>query len=81
MRIRIAAMLAEIGVIVDPDSIHQNQDPCSRRTDMCRWCVDGTKDGRFIHVCSWSRMGDIIKSGKLGIVDDDYLTFEVCEGG
>lgn len=80
-RIKLAEMLLrDCGITVHPDDIVQNIAPSARWLDLCRWCADGTKEGgEFVHVCSWSRMGDIVRSGKIAVVDDDHLGFEVCE--
>lgn len=80
MRLRIAAMLEKLGIAVDAYDIHCNNSPSDRYLDMCRWCVDGKRDGQHVHVCSWDRMTDIIKSGSVAVVEDDPHHFEVCRG-
>lgn len=70
----------QLGILVDPADIHCNSSPADRLLDLCRWCVSGTRDGRHIHVCSWDRMGDIIKAGGLAVACDDWNGFEVCAG-
>jgi hypothetical protein len=82
IRTKLADMLKQqLGITIDPHDMHQNQAPPHRWLDLCRWCADGTnKDGRFVHICSWDRMGDIVKSGTIAVVDDDYLSFEICRG-
>lgn len=73
-------LLRDCEITVDPFDILQNISPSSRWLDLCRWCVNGTtSDGVFIHVCSWARMGDIVRSGRIAVVSNDYLGFEVCE--
>lgn len=80
-RIKMAEMLKEQhGIDIDPDDLFTNNTPAYRLADCCRWGGDGTKDGRHVHVCSWSTMTEIIKQGTIAVVDDSYLTFEVCEG-
>lgn len=79
-------MLAEqLGIDVDPEKINCNKSPADRWRDVARWDVDGFRDNdgcrQFVHVCSWDRMGDIIRSGEIAVVDEDPLHFEVCRGG
>ena len=72
---------SQLGISVDPSDIHCNKSPSDRWMDMCRWCVDGRdRDGRRVHVCSWDRMGDIIRSKKIAVVDADPHAYEVCRG-
>lgn len=81
MRIRIAKMLKDnLGISVDAYDIFCNNSPSDRHLDMCRWGVDGTLNGTFVHVCSWDRMGDIIKAGCLAVVEDNPYHYEVCRG-
>ena len=81
-RLKIAEMLKEqLGIEVEAHEIHCNNSPSDRWMDMCRWCVDGwDAEGRQVHVCSWDRMGDIIRCKKLGIVEDSLTNFEVSCG-
>lgn len=81
-RIKIAEMLeSQLGIKVDSNDIHCNSTPTDKWLDMCRWCVDGKdSDGRHVHVCSWDRMGDIIRSNKIAVVDSDPHAFEICCG-
>lgn len=82
MRIRVAEMLkTDCGIDADPYDISCLSDPNSRLMDLCRWCVDGKREGQFVHVCSWDRMTDIIKAGCLAVVEDDPHHFEVCRRG
>lgn len=81
-RLKIAEMLKEqLGIEVESHRIHCNNSPSDRLGDVCRWCVDGwDAEGRQVHVCSWDRMGDIIRSRKIVIVEDNVHHFEVCRG-
>lgn len=82
-RHKISRMLLEqLDIIVEPSDILENKSPWCKQMDLCRWCVTGvTKSGLYVHVCSWERMGDIIKSGEIVKVNNDYLSLEVCAGG
>ena len=82
-RLKIAEMLKEqLGIEVEAHEIHCNNSPNDHWLGMCRWCVDGwDKENRRVHVCSWDRMGDIIKSKEIAVVDNDIHHFEVCRGG
>lgn len=79
-RERLAALLkAKLNIDVDPSDILQNNTPWSKQMDLCRWCCDGKRDGNFVHVASWDRMGDILKHG-LAVVFDKGNELEVCRG-
>lgn len=81
MRIKIAAMLKEqLGIDADPYDIFTNNSPSDRLMDMCRWGVSAKRNGSHCHVCSWDRMTDIIRCGKIGVVEDNPYHFEVCRG-
>lgn len=80
-RIKIAEMLLrDLQITVCPDDISVNNSPTDRWYDCARWDVWGFRDGLPIHVCSWDRMGDIIKAGKMALVGDTIDYLEVCRG-
>ncbi len=81
-RVKIAEMLKEqLGIEVDAHLINCNNSPQARLEDIARWDVYGWNSaGMKVHVCSWDRMGDIIKSKKIEVVDSCPIHFEVCRG-
>lgn len=81
LRLRLAAMFEEqLGITIDPCDLWV-QNPAYAKMDLARWGGDGRdRDGRFVHVCSWERMADVVRSGRLAVVTDDPLAFEVCAG-
>ena len=82
-RLKIAEMLKEqLGIEVEPHRINCNNSPQDRLGDIARWDVDGWDRVHSIpvHVCSWDRMGDIIRSKEIAIVEHNPIHFEVCHG-
>ncbi len=81
-RRKIAEMLlSDLGIVVDAADIHCNNSPSDRWEDMCRWCAGGRDaNGLKMHVCSWDRMGDIIRAGNIAIVEQTPGHAEVSYG-
>ena len=82
-RLKIAEMLKEqLGIEVEAHRINCNNSPQDRLGDIARWDVDGWDQvhGIPVHVCSWDRMGDIIRSKKIEVVENNPTHFEVSHG-
>jgi hypothetical protein len=80
--LKIAEMLKEqLGIEVEAHLIRCNNSPSDRWDDTARWDADGwDREGRQVHVCSWDRMGDIVRSKKIAVVEDNPHHFEVSHG-
>lgn len=75
-------LLDQLGIVLEPVEIWQNNTPASRMIDAARWGGYGYINGKKVNVHSWETMGDIIKCKKIVKVGelDDRFDFEVCRG-
>jgi hypothetical protein len=81
-RVRLAQLLEQqLGIIIHPSNLQQNNNSLVKWNDLCRWCGTGERDGRFIHIASWDTMSKIVRSGRVLLCGrNDPLSQEVCAG-
>jgi hypothetical protein len=79
-RIKLAALLSkELGLVIEPEDIWDNNYPAAKWLDLARWGVDARPPGKAfkINVHSWDTMGEIVKKG-VAVVSRDHCGIEVC---
>lgn len=70
----------QLGYTAQPEDMWMNGTPWAKQMDLARWGCTASLNGLRKNIHSWSRMGDIVKSGKIAIVMEDSVSIEICEG-